>query len=64
MPLTRDFRETVYARAQRDPDFREGLLQESVTCLLNGEFDTAKIMLRDYINAMVGFEELGAMREV
>ena len=26
MPLTRDFRETVKARAERDPRYREGLL--------------------------------------
>lgn len=61
MPLTRDFKETVRARAQRDPAFREGLLRESVECLLNGELDAAKIMLRDYINAVIGFDELGAI---
>ena len=61
MPLTRDFKETVRARAQRDPAFREGLLQESVECLLNGELEAAKIMLRDYINAVIGFDELGAI---
>ena len=61
MPLTRDFKETVRARARRDPAFREGLLQESVECLLNGELEAAKIMLRDYINAVIGFDELGAI---
>ncbi len=61
MPLTKDFNETVRARARRDPAFREGLLQESVECLLNGELEAAKIMLRDYINAAIGFEELGAI---
>lgn len=61
MPLTRDFKETVRARAQRDPDFREGLLKEGVECLLAGDVDTGKIVLRDYINATIGFEELGAL---
>lgn len=61
MPLTRDFKETVRARAQRDPDFREGLLKEGVECLLSGDVDTGKIVLRDYINATIGFEELGAL---
>ena len=61
MALTRDFRETVQARAQRDPAFREGLLREGVECLLSGDVDTGKILLRDYINATIGFEELGSL---
>ncbi len=61
MALTRDFKETVQARARRDPAFREGLLKEGVECLLSGDIDTGKVVLRDYINATVGFEELGAL---
>ncbi len=61
MPLTRDFKETVQRRAERDPAFREGLLKEGVECLLAGDVDTGKIVLRDYINATIGFEELGAL---
>lgn len=60
MALTRDFKETVQARANVDPLFREGLLNEGVQCLLGGEIDAGKILLRDYINATIGFEELGA----
>jgi DNA-binding phage protein len=59
MPLTRDFRETVKARAERDPVFRAGLYQEALQALLDGEFGTAKILLRDVINATVGFAQLG-----
>ena len=61
MALTRDFKETVQARARRDPAFREGLLKEGVECLLSGDIDTGKVVLRDYINATVGFEKLGAL---
>ncbi len=61
MALTRDFKETVQARAQRDPAFREGLLKEGVKCLLAGDVDAGKIVLRDYINATIGFEELGSL---
>ena len=61
MPLTRAFRETVMARARRDPEFREGLLNEGVGALLNGEVDVGKALLRDYINATVGFDELGRL---
>ncbi len=61
MVLTRDFKETIQARAERDPAFRRELLKEGVQCLLSGEVDTGKTVLRDYINATVGFEELGAL---
>ena len=61
MPLTRDFRETVQDRATRDPTFREELLKEGVECMLAGDVDAGKIVLRDYINATIGFEELGSL---
>ncbi len=61
MALTRDFKETVQARARRDPAFREGLLKEGVECLLSGYVDTGKVLLRDYVNATMGFEELGSL---
>ena len=61
MPLTRDFKETVQARAARDSAFREELLKEGVECLLAGDVDAGKIVLRDYINATIGFEELGLL---
>jgi len=58
MPLTRDFKETVKARAARDPAFRQALLTEAVELLLAGEIETGKAILRDYINATIGFERL------
>lgn len=60
MPLTRDFRETVKARAYRDPAFRAGLYREAVQSLLDGDLGTTKILLRDFINATVGFAQLGS----
>ena len=63
MPLTRDFKETIQARIERDPAFREELLKEGVECLLSGDVDTGKAVLRDYINATIGFQELGGLTE-
>ena len=60
MALTRDFKETVQARVQRDQKFRENLITEAAECLLAGDVETGKTILRDYINATVGFEKLGA----
>jgi DNA-binding phage protein len=58
MPLTRDFRETVVARVRRDPAFARALLDEAATLFLNGEPVAARLVLRDLVNATVGFEAL------
>ena len=58
MPLTKDFRDTVKARADRDPEFRAGLFEAAVQLMLDGDMATARLMLRDFINATVGFTAL------
>jgi DNA-binding phage protein len=58
MALTRDFKETVAARVQNDPAFAQALLDEAITLFINGEPDSAKLILRDLVNATVGFEAL------
>ena len=55
MPLTRDFKDTIRARVAGDPKFRKELLREGIECMLTGDIATAKTILRDYINATVGF---------
>jgi hypothetical protein len=61
MPLTRDFKQTVQARIVRDPAYGRELLREGVECLLAGDLDAGRSILRDYINATIGFEELGEL---
>jgi DNA-binding phage protein len=58
MALTRSFKETVQAHARRDPKFAEALFKEAIELLLNGDVDTGKEILRDYINATIGFQKL------
>lgn len=58
MGLTRDFKDTVRARARSDPAFRVALLTEAIELLLSGDVATGKAVLRNYINATVGFDEL------
>ena len=50
MALTRDFKETVVARVKRDPAFAQALLDEALTLFLNGESESAKLILRDLVN--------------
>jgi hypothetical protein len=59
MALTKNFKETVRARVQRDPAFRRELLREGVENFLSGDVETGKNVLRDYINATIGFQKLG-----
>ena len=59
MALTRNVKETIRARMERDPGFRQALLEEGIERLLAGEVDLGKAVLRDYVNATIGFQELG-----
>ena len=58
MPLTKDFKNTIKARAERDPEFRVGLFREAIDALFSDDLETGKVLLRDYVNATVGFETL------
>ena len=60
MVLTTDFRETILADIRRDPVFRRGLLSDALESLLSGEVGLGREILRDYINATVGFPKLAA----
>jgi DNA-binding phage protein len=63
MTLTRDFKQTVVERVSRDPDFAKALLDEAATLFLSGEPDTARVILRDLVNATVGFEHLAELTQ-
>ncbi len=63
MALTLEFKKTVKDRVGRDPAFREELLKEGIECLLTGDVDTGKAILRDYINATIGFDVLGSLTD-
>ncbi len=61
MALTRNFRDTVHKRAEREPTFREALFREAVQALLAGNTGDGLATLRVYINATIGFERLSAV---
>ena len=63
MTLTRNFKETVIQRVQDDSSFAQALLDEAATLFLNGEPEIARMMLRDLVNATIGFEQLAALTE-
>ena len=58
MALTRDYKQTIRERAERDPDFAIALMEEAVSAFLAGEPETARITLRELVNSTIGFEQL------
>ncbi|MGE0282470.1 MAG: DNA-binding protein [Rhizobiaceae bacterium] len=58
MVLSRSYSETVRERADRDPGFRAALLSEAMEALNAGDADLGKALIRNYINATIGFEQL------
>jgi DNA-binding phage protein len=55
-----EWKETVEARMRRDRAFRDALLCEGVNALLAGDVAAGKSVLRDFINATIGFEALAS----
>ena len=39
------------------------MLREGVECLLVGDMDVGKAILRDYVNATIGFRALGGLTD-
>jgi DNA-binding phage protein len=63
MALTRNFKQTVIERVERDPAFAKALLDEAATLFLHDEPETARLILRDLVNATLGFEQLAALTD-
>ncbi len=63
MALTRNFKNTVVERVERDPEFARALLDEAATLFLSGEPETARLILRDLVNATLGFEQLAEVTD-
>lgn len=61
MALTINFKETVIQRVQRDSSFVQALLDEAATRCLNGEPETARLILRNLVNATIGLEQLATL---
>lgn len=62
-PLTRNFKDTVKARIERDPAFRRELLREGIDAFLQGDVETGKSILRNFINATIGFQRLAQVTQ-
>jgi hypothetical protein len=59
MALTRDFKQTIAERVTRDPAYARAMLDEAGTLFLNGEPETARMMLRDLVTPRSGSSSSG-----
>lgn len=59
MALTTSFNETVRKKLQENAGFRRAFLREAIGCMIEGDVDTGKSVLRKYINGTIGFVKLG-----
>lgn len=58
MTLTRDYKQTIIERAKADPEFSSALFDEAISLFLHGEVESSRLIMRDLVNATVGFEAL------
>lgn len=63
MSFTRDLKQTLVERVASDQTFSKALLAEAASLFLDGEPEAARLILRDLVNATVGFEELASLIE-
>lgn len=59
MVLTTSFNETVVNMLRESKGFRRAFFREAIGCMIEGDVDTGKSVLRKYINGTVGFVKLG-----
>lgn len=45
-------------RVQSDPEYADALLEQGIQAMLDGEVEVGKSIIRDYINATIGFSLL------
>ena len=58
MPLTIEFKEVFRASIEQDPDFGHEVLRGAVQFLLVNDLAAGRAMLRNYVNATIGFKQL------
>jgi len=69
--LTKEFTETINARLQHDQEFAIALFNEAFppgtaeqhAALFNGEPELTRLILRDLVNATIGFETLATLTD-
>jgi DNA-binding phage protein len=61
MALSEDVNVAIRARMKRDPALGREALKEAIAALIGGEVEVGKTLLRNYVVARLGFDELGRL---
>ena len=61
MALIEDVNVAIRARMKRDPVLGREVLKEAIAVLIGGEVEVGKTLLRNYVVARLGFDELGRL---
>lgn len=57
MPTTL-YKDSMRAMVERNPDMATEMLEDTINALLAGDLDEGRLLLRQYVNATIGFPEL------
>ncbi len=57
MPTT-PLKDSLKAMVERKPELANEMLEDAINSLLAGDVDDGRLLLRQYINATIGFKEL------
>jgi DNA-binding phage protein len=58
MPLSIEFKQVFKASIDQDPAFGHELLASAVQSFLDNDLATGRAILRNYVNATIGFQQL------
>jgi len=53
------YKGSLWAIAEDNPAFASELFEDAINAMLRGELDEGRVFLKDYVNATIGFAELG-----
>ena len=59
--IDQKFQRNRHPACASDASFAQALLDEAATLFLNGEPETSRLILRDLVNATIGFEQLATL---
>jgi DNA-binding phage protein len=55
---TQSYKDSMKAMVDRNPHMATEMLEDAINALLAGELDEGRLLLRQYVNATIGFPEL------
>ncbi len=55
---TVSWKDSLKDMVARNPHFADEMLEDALNSILSGEVDEGRILLRNYVNATIGFQEL------